>query len=43
MFGPLNDPRPGEEGHIFCDPVHPRGYMALLCYKNGSLAREHVR
>jgi xylulokinase len=43
MFGPLSNPHPTLEGHVFCDPVHPEGYMALLCYKNGSLTREHVR
>ena len=30
-------------GHIFCNPADPEGYMALLCYKNGSLTREDVR
>lgn len=43
MFGPLSDPHPSEEGHVFCDPIHPSGYMALLCYKNGSLTREYIR
>jgi len=39
----LSNPKPSLEGHVFCDPVHVDGYMALLCYKNGSLTREHVR
>ena len=43
LFGPLTDPTPQLEGHLFADPVHPDGYMALLCYKNGSLTREYVR
>jgi len=44
VFGSLAQPRPSaEEGHIFANPVEPRGYMALICYKNGSLTREHVR
>ncbi|MBF0199468.1 MAG: carbohydrate kinase, partial [Planctomycetes bacterium] len=30
-----------ENGHIFCTPTG--AYMALLCYSNGSLAREKVR
>ena len=44
VFGSLAQPRPSaEEGHIFANPVEPRGYMALICYKNGSLTRDHVR
>jgi len=44
LFGPLTIPTPSaEEGHILCNPVDPEGYMALLCYKNGSLTREYVR
>lgn len=31
------------EGHIFCNPVDPQHYMALLCFKNGSLMREKIR
>jgi xylulokinase len=30
-------------GHIFGNPADPQGYMLLLCYKNGSLAREEQR
>ncbi len=44
IFGALSEPTPSaDEGHIFCSPVDPAGYMALVCYKNGSLTRESVR
>ena len=43
MFGILPKPAPGLEGHIFCNPMEPSTYMAMLCYKNGSLVRERVR
>lgn len=44
MFASLSEPRPSAtEGHIFASPVDPAGYMALLCYKNGSLTREFIR
>jgi xylulokinase len=44
MFAALRDPSPsGEEGHLFASPVDPDGYMALVCYKNGSLTREAIR
>jgi len=33
----------GLEGHFFPNPVDPASYMAMLCYKNGSLSREGVR
>eukprot|EP00051_Salpingoeca_urceolata_P003462 m.58018 g.58018 ORF g.58018 m.58018 type:complete len:567 (+) comp12808_c0_seq1:115-1815(+) len=33
---------PGLEGHVFVNPVDPASHMAMLCYKNGSLARESV-
>lgn len=39
----IQDPRPALEGHVFCNPVDWRAYMALLCFKNGSLTRERVR
>jgi xylulokinase len=43
-FGALMEPRPSaSEGHIFASPIHPSGYMAMICYKNGSLTREDVR
>jgi xylulokinase len=28
---------------MFVNPVDPNSHMAMLCYKNGSLARETVR
>jgi xylulokinase len=44
IFGALSKPKPSAlEGHIFGNPIYPRGYMALLCWKNGSLTREYVR
>uniref|UniRef100_A0A6Q2YLZ9 Xylulose kinase n=1 Tax=Esox lucius TaxID=8010 RepID=A0A6Q2YLZ9_ESOLU len=39
----IKEPRPTVEGHIFCNPVDGTSYMALLCYKNGSLTRERIR
>ncbi|KAM9718027.1 xylulose kinase-like isoform 1-T3 [Menidia menidia] len=39
----VQDPRPSLEGHVFCSPVDPQAYMALLCFKNGSLTRERIR
>ncbi|KAM5281344.1 xylulose kinase [Ctenodactylus gundi] len=43
LFLWLQEPTPALEGHIFCSPVHPQHYMALLCFKNGSLMREKIR
>ena len=44
LFGSLKDPAPSaSEGHLFGNPVDPQGYMALICRKNGSLAREAIR
>ena len=43
MFGILPAPTPGLEGHVFINPMDPASYMAMLCYKNGSLTRERVR
>jgi xylulokinase len=44
VFGSLDKPSPSAtEGHIFVSPVDPKAYMALICYKNGSLTREDVR
>uniref|UniRef100_A0A8B9HSJ3 Xylulose kinase n=1 Tax=Astyanax mexicanus TaxID=7994 RepID=A0A8B9HSJ3_ASTMX len=39
----IKEPRPTVEGHIFCNPVDCHSYMALICYKNGSLTRERIR
>ena len=44
VFGALSHPKPSAtEGHIFGNPINPDGYMALVCYKNGSLTREFIR
>jgi len=43
MFGITSTPTPGADGHLFANPVDPESYMAMLCYKNGSLTRERVR
>lgn len=36
-------PKPALEGHIFVNPIEENAYMALLCFKNGSLTRESIR
>ncbi|CAL4897443.1 unnamed protein product [Urochloa decumbens] len=43
VFGVTDSPEPTLEGNIFPNPVDPRTYMVLLCYKNGSLTREDLR
>ena len=44
VFGALAEPHPSAtEGHIFVNPVEPAGFMAMICFKNGSLTREAVR
>lgn len=42
-FGAMEECRVSErgEGHVFGSPTG--GYMSLVCFKNGSLARERVR
>lgn len=42
-FGTMSECRtdPNGEGHVFGSPAG--GYMTLICFKNGSLAREKVR
>lgn len=35
--------KPDPATHFFNDPTTPGLYMFMLCYKNGGLAREHVR
>lgn len=41
------DYAPTPDAHLFSYPANRKGgkvsYMAMLCYKNGSLPREHVR
>ncbi|XP_076014201.1 xylulose kinase isoform X2 [Genypterus blacodes] len=39
----IQQPHPALEGHVFCNPVDWQAYMALLCFKNGSLTRERIR
>ncbi|XP_066572721.1 xylulose kinase [Amia ocellicauda] len=39
----IQDPKPAVKGHIFCNPVTSQAFMALLCFKNGSLTRERIR
>ncbi|XP_062900553.1 xylulose kinase isoform X1 [Mobula hypostoma] len=39
----IQDPTPTLQGHIFCNPVDSDAYMALICFKNGSLTRERIR
>jgi xylulokinase len=43
VFGPIAAPAhdPNGAGHVFGSPAG--GYMALTCFANGSLAREHIR
>ncbi|KAI3899374.1 hypothetical protein MKW92_037396 [Papaver armeniacum] len=43
VFGIASEPRPRLEGHVFPNPVDPKSYMVMLCYKNGSLTREDIR
>lgn len=39
----LNEQKAGLEGHIFVNPIDPMDYMALVCFKNGSLTRERIQ
>ncbi|KYN20763.1 Xylulose kinase [Trachymyrmex cornetzi] len=39
----LNKPKTITDGHVLCNPVDNEAYMALLCFKNGSLTRERIR
>lgn len=43
LFIWLKEPRIVLEGHILCNPVDENDFMALLCFKNGSLTRERIR
>jgi xylulokinase len=37
-------PKPmANAGHVFCNPNDPSSFMAMVCFRNGSLAREKVR
>ncbi|KAJ8654623.1 hypothetical protein O0I10_009674 [Lichtheimia ornata] len=31
------------EAHLMAHPTDPTGFMGMLCYKNGSLTRQHIR
>eukprot|EP00931_Biecheleriopsis_adriatica_P076974 TRINITY_DN50621_c0_g1_i1.p1 TRINITY_DN50621_c0_g1~~TRINITY_DN50621_c0_g1_i1.p1 ORF type:complete len:561 (-),score=132.82 TRINITY_DN50621_c0_g1_i1:25-1707(-) len=42
MFAMMGKASPGNDGHVFRNPVDPTAYMGMLCFKNGSLAREEV-
>ena len=43
LFAAMPEPRtdPNGYGHVFGNPMG--GYMSLICFKNGSLAREQVK
>lgn len=43
LFAPMTDPAPDPSGaaHVFGAPTG--GFMSLVCFRNGSLARERVR
>ncbi|XP_040385762.1 xylulose kinase 2 isoform X3 [Oryza brachyantha] len=43
VFGITDSPEPSLDGNILPNPVDPKTYMVMLCYKNGSLTREDVR
>lgn len=43
VFAITKDHNPSMEGHVFPSPVDTESYMVMLCYKNGSLAREDIR
>lgn len=39
----LLEPKLVLDGHVLCNPIDEKAYMALLCFKNGSLTRERIR
>ncbi|KAL0439434.1 UNVERIFIED_CONTAM: Xylulose kinase [Sesamum latifolium] len=43
VFGITTEHKACLEGHVFPNPVDMKGYMVMLCYKNGSLTREDIR
>ncbi|KAK2575698.1 hypothetical protein KPH14_012088 [Odynerus spinipes] len=43
LFLWLDEPKTVTDGHILCNPIEDEAYMALLCFKNGSLTRERIR
>ena len=42
MFAMMSHVTPGKDGHVLRNPMDPESFMAMLCFKNGSLAREDV-
>ncbi|KAI9012525.1 hypothetical protein CLU79DRAFT_770308 [Phycomyces nitens] len=34
---------PTTESHLMAHPIDTTGFMGMLCYKNGSLTRQHIR
>ena len=42
VFVWLSEPQPQLTGHVWPNPVQEDAYMALLCYKNGSLTRSKL-
>eukprot|EP01084_Bolivina_argentea_P155979 271797_1 len=43
LFAVTATPKPQNEGHVLCSPIHEKAYMILLCYKNGGFSRENIR
>ncbi|KAJ9582738.1 hypothetical protein L9F63_022920, partial [Diploptera punctata] len=43
LFLSLSQPKNLLDGHILCSPLDKDTFMALLCFKNGSLTRERIR
>jgi len=43
VFAWISEPNPQLTGSIFPNPVDSSAFMAMLCYKNGSLTRERLR
>jgi len=44
LFAVVSNPRPsGKEGHVLVNPSDSKTAMLMLCFKNGSLTREHIR
>jgi xylulokinase len=42
MFTMMEKATPGNDGHVLRNPVDPNSFMGMLCFKNGSLAREDM-
>ncbi|XP_066149647.1 xylulose kinase isoform X1 [Euwallacea fornicatus] len=39
----LTEPKLVLDGHVICNAIDENAYMALLCFKNGSLTRKRIR